>query len=260
MVDIHCHILPGVDDGAESIEESLTMLRKAATGGVKSIVATPHLLRGSYETSLSQRQEMVADLQKAADENHIDIQIKTGVEYYLTPQILEDMDRLEELSINNNGKYLLIELPMRFVPQSMDDVLFNLKVKGIIPVLAHPERNEGICRNPNIVFDLVEKGCLTQINVGSILGYFGGQIRKVARNILTHNLAHVIASDMHSANSPALGAAVPEVEKLLGKEQAARLFVETPQQIVAGEDFHQEELPQQFGTRRRGLRGFFSRS
>ena len=126
--------------------------------------------------------------------------------------------------------------------------------------MAHPERNSGICRNPNIVFDLVEKGCLTQINAGSILGHFGGEIRKVARSMLTHKLAHVIASDMHSANSPALGAAVPEVEKLVGKEQAARLFVKTPQQILTGEEIHQEELPQQLDTRRRGLRGLFSRS
>jgi len=260
MVDLHCHILPGVDDGARSIAESLNMLRNAVAEGVETVVATPHLRRGFHDTTLSQRQEMTADLQKAADENGINIQIKPGVEYYVTPQVLEDLDRLEELSINNNGKYLLLDLPMRFVPPSMDDILFSLKTKGITAVLAHPERNTKICRNPNILFDLVEKGCLIQINSGSILGYFGRESQKAARSILTHKLAHVIASDMHSAHSSTLGAVVSEVEGLLGEEQAARLFVETPQQILDGEDIYHEEIPLQFGSRRKGLWGLFSRS
>ncbi len=260
MVDLHCHILPGVDDGPKSIEGSLSMLRKLESVGVESVVATPHLLRGSYETSLPERQEMVADLQKAADENDIKIQIELGVEYYLAPQILDDIDRLEEFTINNDGKYILIEMPMRIVPPSIEDIFFTLKMKGITPILAHPERNERICRNPNILFNLVLKGCITQINVGSILGNFGGEIKRIARELITHKLAHVVASDMHSADSPTMEQAVPEVEKLVGKEQARLMFVDTPRRILAGEDIHQEELPQQFGTRRRGLRRFFSRS
>ncbi len=203
---------------------------------------------------------MVDNLQKAADENDIKVQIKPGVEYYLAPQILEDIDRLEEFTINNGGKYILVELPMRIVPPSIEDVFFSLKVKGITPILAHPERNARICQDPNILLNFVLKGCITQINVASILGYFGGEIRKVARELLTHKLGHVVASDMHSADSPTMDQAVPEVEKLLGKEQAARMFVDTPRQILAGEAIHQEELPQQLGTRRRGLRRFFSRS
>ena len=155
MVDLHCHILPGVDDGAKSIEESLNMLRKLAAAGVESVVATPHLLRGSYDTTASERQEMVDNLQKAADENDIKVQIKPGVEYYLAPQILEDIDRLEEFTINNGGKYILVELPMRIVPPSIEDIFFSLKVKGITPILAHPERNAEICQNPNILFNLV---------------------------------------------------------------------------------------------------------
>ena len=260
MVDIHCHILPGVDDGAESLEESLAMLTKAAAAGVEVVVATPHLLRGSYEVDSLERQQMTADLQKAADENEIRIQIKPGVEYYIAPQILEDIDRLEEFTINNNGKYILVELPMRAIPPSMEDIFFSLKVKGITPVLAHPERNEKICRNPNILFDYVMKGCVTQINTGSILGHFGRDCRKTARELIIHHLAHIVASDMHTEASPTLDQAVPAVEKLAGEKQAALMFVENPRQIVAGEDFHQEETPQQIGSQHRGLRGLFSRS
>ncbi len=260
MIDIHCHVLPGVDDGAESIEESLEMLRRAAAAGTEIVVATPHLIRGSYEVDFSERQRITADLQKAADKNGIKIQIKPGVEYYLTPQILGDLDRLSEFTINNNGKYILIEFPMRSIPPSMDVIFSNLYQRGITPILAHPERNAKICQNPNILFDFIINGCLTQVNMGSILGHFGRESRKMSRNMLTHALTHIIASDMHTSNSATLDQAVPAVEKLVGKEQARRMFVDTPGRIIAGEAFHQEEMPQQIGTQRRGLRGLFSRS
>ena len=260
MVDLHCHILPGVDDGARSIEESLNMLRKQADGGVELVVATPHLLRGSYDTDIAECQELTSELQQAADRSGIGIQIKFGVEYYLAPQILDDIDRLADFTIDNNGRYILVEFPMHTIPTSTEDIFFNMKTKGITPVLAHPERNARICHNPSILLDLVTKGCLTQINVGSLLGHFGRAIRKAARDIITHNLAHVVASDMHSVDSPSLDQGVPEVEKLLGKKKAARLFVENPHKIIDAETIHHEELPKQFSNNRRGIRGFFSRS
>ena len=258
MVDLHSHVLPGVDDGAECIEESLRMLRKAAAAGVETVVATPHLLRGVYEIESLEREQMTADLQKAADESGINIQIKSGVECYLSPEILEDTSRLRELTLNNNGKYILVELPMQTVPAYAEDILFSLKVQGITPVLAHPERNMEICRNPNILFDFVMKGIIAQLNAGSILGYFGGRIKKVAQTLLTHKLVHVIASDMHSANSPTLDQAVPVVERLLDPERASRMFTEIPRRILAGETFCKEP-PQKFESERRGLRGILFR-
>jgi len=107
MVDIHCHILPGVDDGARDMEESLRMLSRAAAAGVKTLVATPHLIAGTYGIELLDREQMIADLQKAADESGINIQIKPGVEYYLSSEMLEDTAKLRELTLNNNGKYIL---------------------------------------------------------------------------------------------------------------------------------------------------------
>jgi protein-tyrosine phosphatase len=253
MVDIHCHILPDVDDGAESIEESLEMLKKAEAGGVQTVVATPHLIRGVYDTESSERQQMTTELQRAADKNGINIQIKPGVECYLSPEILENSHKLRELTINNNGKYILIELPMQVVPPYAGDILFSLNVQGITPILAHPARNVGICRNPNILFDFVTKGCIAQLNVGSILGYFGKRIRKIAQILLIHRLVHVVASDMHSPNSPVLDQALPVVEDLLGTERASRMFDEIPEHIVAGETFCKEP-PQRFEPERRGLR------
>lgn len=261
MVDIHCHILPGVDDGAQTIEESLHMLRKAESVGVKIVVASVHFLRGSYETESSERRRMTDELQKAADDKGIQVQVKPGVEYYLAPQILEDISNLEEFTINNNRKYMLVELPMNTVPPSIVDIFFSMKVKGITPILAHPERNSTICRNPQTIFALVEKGCLMQINAGSILGHFGGESKKMARYLITNGLAHVVGSDMHSSDSVTLNKAVPPIEKLLGREQALRMFIDTPQQIVDGEELHQLPLPSQTPeTQPKGWRRFFSRS
>lgn len=259
MVDLHCHILPDVDDGARNIEESLEMLRKSAAAGVEVVVATPHLIRGVYEMDSYTRLQMTAELQEAADQHDIRIQVKPGVEYYLSPQILEDLDRLEKFTINNNGRYLLVELPMQDIPLFTGNIFSTLKAKGITPVLAHPERNLRICQNPNILFDLIAKGCIPQINAGSILGYYGGESRKTALKLLTHGLANVIASDMHSPDSLTMDQAVPVVEKLLGKERASRLFTETPRQILAGEVFQQKEKPQQFETQKKRFWGLFPR-
>jgi protein-tyrosine phosphatase len=257
MVDIHCHVLPGVDDGSESMVESLEMLRKAAAGGVETIIATPHLIRGTYETEFSEREQMTADLQRAADENGINIQVRSGVEYYLSPQILEDSNRLNEFTLNNNGKYILIELPMQIFPTGLEDVFFNLNVKGITPVLAHPERNTRICRNPDILFEFVKNGLITQVNAGSIMGYYGRERKKTAQILLVNKLAHVVASDMHSATSTTMNQAIPLVEKLVGKERTKRLFIENPSRILNGETIYEE--PQQIKSERKGLRGYFSR-
>jgi len=257
MVDIHCHVLPDVDDGSESVVESLEMMRRAAAGGVETVIATPHLIRGMYELEFSERQQMTADLQKAADENGINIQIRSGVEYYLSPQILEDSDKLDEFTLNNNGKYILVELPMQIFPTGFGDIIFNLNLKGISPVLAHPERNVRICRNPDILFDFVKNGLITQVNAGSIMGYYGRERKKAAQILLVNNLAHVVASDMHSATSVTMNQAIPLVEKMVGKERTKQLFIENPRRILNGEIIHEE--PIQIEPERRGLRGFFSR-
>ena len=234
------------------------MLRKASTSGVEIVVATPHLLLGSYGIRFSERNQLTSDLQKAAGKNGIEIQVKPGVEYYLSPELLEDACNLKELTINNNGKYLLVELPMQIIPAYTEDIFFKLNEEGITPVLAHPERNMEICQNPNILSDFVTKGVIVQINAGSLLGYFGKHTRKVAQALLAHRLVHVVASDMHSASSLALGDAVPEVRNLVGAECVRQLFLENPRQVLNGEALHTDP-PLRFASERRGLKAIFSR-
>lgn len=240
IVDLHSHVLPGVDDGAKDIHKSLMMLRVAASSGVQVVVATPHFIKGMYELYPDKRNQMVVELQKAADENGIKIQIKPGYECYLSPELLDENIKLSEFTINNNGKYILVEFPMQSIPAYSEDILFNLSLKGITPILAHPERNLTICRNPNVLLGFIEKGYIGLLSAGSILGYYGRQVKKTAKFLITHNLIHAVASDMHSANSADFIQAFPLVESLLGKKQAMDMFVNTPKKILEGELFQKE--------------------
>jgi protein-tyrosine phosphatase len=252
MVDIHCHVLPDVDDGPKRIEDSLVMLRNASKAGVEIVVATPHRFWGPFNVEVDVRDQLVDDLQNAATKNNIDIQIKPGYECYLIPEIYEKDDRLVELTINKNGRYILTELPMRDIPFYAQTVILALKDRGITPVIAHPERNTAISKNPNILLDYLRKGCISQLNAGSILGYYGRTIQETARILLQHNLVHLVASDMHSITSSPMSKAFPVVGTLVGLEKASDMFDAIPRRIVMGEDFGKDE-PLPYVPKRKSL-------
>ena len=252
MVDIHCHVLPDVDDGPKRIEDSLGMLRNASKAGVEIIVATPHRFWGPFNVEVTVRDQLVNDLQNAATKNNIDIQIKPGYECYLLPEIYEQDDRLVELTINKNGRYILTELPMYNIPFYAETVILALKDRGIIPVIAHPERNMAIAKNPNILLNYLLKGCIAQLNTGSVLGYYGKTIQETARILLQHNLVHLVASDMHSITSSPMSKAFPVVGTLVGLEKASDMFNVVPRRVVMGEDFDKDE-PLPYEPKRKSL-------
>jgi protein-tyrosine phosphatase len=237
MVDIHCHILPSVDDGPRKIEDSLIMLAKASASGIKTIVATPHLLEGISNKRISICNRAMDELKNTAIKEGIEINILGGFECYITPEFQEKNIDLTDVTINRNGKYILIELPMQNIPMYAKSVFDNMKDKGIIPVIAHPERNFAICKDPNILFDFIYNGCITQLNVGSILGYYGRGPRETAKILLSHNLIHLIASDMHSISSPSVSQALPAIEAIIGIAEASRMSNEVPYHVIMGEDF-----------------------
>jgi protein-tyrosine phosphatase len=252
MVDIHCHVLPDVDDGPRRIKDSLDMLRNAEKTGIKCVVATPHLIENTFNIDVIGRDQIVHGLQNMAKKNGINIQIKAGYECYISPEIFGRKDKLIELTINTNGRYLLVELPMHSIPLYIEKTLLGLKDNGVTPVIAHPERNIVISKNPNVLLDFLAKGCVAQLNAGSILGYYGRVIRNTARTLLLHNLVHLVASDMHSATSPMMAHALPAVSALLGNDKALYMFNVVPRRIVMGEDFDRYE-PLHYEPKRRSL-------
>jgi protein-tyrosine phosphatase len=192
MIDIHCHILPGIDDGALDFEKSIEMAFIAAEDGIKTIVATPHV------NSPSLTPETIASLTNKLNEKLVELKIPvnivTGGEIvYGLP-----VDMKKKYSINNNG-FILLEFPHSHMPINSKSVIEKLKLEGYRSIIAHPERNPTIIRNPEVLIDIVEStNAIAQITADSIIGTFGRRIRNCARYLLKKNAVKIIASDAHS--------------------------------------------------------------
>lgn len=237
MFDIHCHLLPAVDDGAKNIGEAVAIVRASQRQGVRGIVATPHYLGGGHSASVEDILAAVDRLKETLTQSGLTVDVYPGMEAYLSPNLCKLLKKGDVITLNNNGRYILIELPFNEIPLYCEETLFLLAVEGIIPVIAHPERNQLICSDPDILAQWVERGILVQINAGSLLGLFGGKAQRTAQLLLLRNLVHCVASDAHSAcyRLPLLATARERVLSLCGAEQAYLLFHRNPEKIINGQ-------------------------
>ncbi|MEE9165290.1 MAG: CpsB/CapC family capsule biosynthesis tyrosine phosphatase, partial [Nitrospinota bacterium] len=199
FIDIHTHILPEMDDGSKSWEETLQMCRIAVEDGIKTIALTPHIRNGAYWFEEEEISQKAGELKKHVKEHGIALNITTGADVHLDPETLALIEK-GIYSINPGRKYVLIELPDDHIPQKMEENIFHLLIKGITPILSHPERNYEIQRNPQKLYELVNKGLLAQVTASSITGGFGIEAKKTAEVLIRHRLVHIIASDAHSVN------------------------------------------------------------
>lgn len=206
MIDIHSHILPGIDDGADRIETSLEMLRIAQRNGIKKIAATPHY-KGNFKTEINEVKSLVENLNAKAKENNIAIEVLSGQEVFLDKNILNSYKE-GKIGTINNSKYMLIELPFDHLPDYALDMIYELRLLNINPIIAHPERYKFAIKKPSFLNRFIEEGCTFQLNAGSIEGFFGKDVQKTSEIILRHNMCHFIASDAHSPNKRC-----PELEK-----------------------------------------------
>ena len=227
-----------MDDGSKSLEESLSMARKAVEDSIHTIVATPHTLDGIYLNPVQEVSSMVTDLEDALSKNHIDLRLCAGADVHLCPRMMERVKSGDAGTINNAGKYLLLELPAQTVPSGIKDEIFSLKVNGITPIITHPERNTIIQHDMNILFEFVSMGALCQVTAMSITGDFGGMVMKCAEMLLKNRLVHLIASDAHSFDSrpPVLSPAVEAASGIMSSyKDAERMVTEVPEAILAGD-------------------------
>ena len=233
MIDLHCHILPGLDDGPKTMAESLEMCRKAVADGITTIVATPHRGNPAGNTAGTTVLKEVKRLKTALKKHKIPLEILPGHEVRISENILDDIDRGRALTINNKMKYILLELPFESVPFYVYDVVKKIKEKGIIPIIAHPERNDQIQADKRVMKRLIAAGALSQITGGSLLGQFGPKARQSAVSLLKSGLVHVIASDAHAfQNSPSVEEVRTEVERIAGEKIAKVLFETNSEKIV----------------------------
>jgi len=232
MVDIHSHILPLIDDGSRSLDESIVMLQKSINSGVDAIVATPHLFPGAYMAPTEQRDERLKELRAEVQRMQLPIEIISGRECYFSPEIYTYEKNLGKLTINDNGKYLLIEAPMQEIPHYVDQMIFDIQVRGITPIIAHAERYHEMIQNPNLTHKYINVGCLIQVNMGSLLGRYGKRIQHTAQIMLEHQMVHIIASDMHTQTSMPLGEGFETLSQMVGQEEAQHLVEDRPRAVI----------------------------
>lgn len=199
MIDIHSHILPGIDDGSKNMKMSIEMLKLAQDRGTKTIVATPHYIKGIYENHYEEVFDLYQELKIAAELAGIDVEILLGQEVMLDRHSLK-LCKEGKLKGINGTSYMLIEFPMDKLPRDALDLIYELRLLDIKPIIAHPERYKYIYEVPTTINDFIVEGCNFQINTGSLEGIFGKKVQSCAKLLVKEGLANFIASDAHSIN------------------------------------------------------------
>lgn len=244
-VDIHSHVLPGIDDGAVDWEHSLDMLRVAVNAGTNTIAATSHMPHGwrgprpPHETG----PQLVAELNQRAQDAGLPMTVVMGMEIYLEPETAEQLDAGILLPLNGS-RYALMETGFMRWTHVTEQSLRAVLDAGFTPVLAHPERNKGIQKNPEVLRPFIEQGVLGQVNAGSLLGEFGGRAKSTAHTLFERGYAHLIASDAHgiAERRPDLTDARAVIANRYGTEVARRATSTVPAAILADEDVIIPEL------------------
>lgn len=238
LIDIHCHILPGIDDGPADIAESMEMAGLAVMDGVHTVVATPHSQNGMYVNSGDEIRRKVRQIGLLLADAGIGLTVLPGAEEHIRPEMGTDGATDNIVTLNDTGRYVLVEFPFMNVPHGAGEVFFRMQQQGITPVLAHPERNAAIQWNLEILYSFVESGCLTQITAMSLTGALGEPAKACAYQMVALRLAHVIASDAHSAGNrrPELSSAVAIAARIMGsRQEAENMVIRTPQAIISGQ-------------------------
>ncbi len=255
MIDLHSHILPELDDGAATLAESVEMCRRSYQDGVRTMVATPHILEGVYPNRrpeiLAKVEALNAAIKKfgvgssefgvqnpgASSHPRIDaFRILPGADVHFSSDMLQLCENAGIVTVNDEGRYLMVEFDFQGIPYRAEDVLFRLLAKGIIPIITHPERNLEVGQKPRRYEEMIRAGCLGQVTAMSLTGGFGPGARQTAEKLLKNGLVQIIASDAHSVarRPPVLSSALREAEKMVGKEEARRMVTEYPQAVLEG--------------------------
>lgn len=197
MIDFHSHILQGIDDGSKDDEMTVKMLRLAEESGTRGIVATPHFFKGRFQVPYNEVKIQVDSLKNLAKKNKIDIEIYYGQEIYYTNGIFDSFS-CGDIGTIENSRYMLIELSLKeFVIDEVVNDIYELQLKGIVPIIAHPERYKTFTDTPNLINKFIEEGFLFQLNTGSITGEFGREVKKTAELFVKHKIYSVLGSDAH---------------------------------------------------------------
>ncbi|MGM0275393.1 tyrosine-protein phosphatase [Enterococcus sp. AZ080] len=197
MIDLHCHILPGIDDGPKTVKESIAMAEEAVRQGITHILCTPHHNQ-RFTNEKADVLLAVEDLQKELDRQSIPLTLFEGQEVRIKSNLIDEIKSGKILFADVADRYLLAELPTNSIPEYTESLFYELRQMGIVPIIVHPERNRGFQESPNLLLPYLNMGCLAQLTAPSIAGVYGKQIKKLSEQLIEHNLVQMIASDAHS--------------------------------------------------------------
>lgn len=197
MVDLHCHLLPGIDDGSKSMEISLRLAREAVENGVTHALLTPHHMNGRY---INHKQDVIkrtAEFRQQLKEHEIPLTVFPGQEVRINGQLIDALDKDDILFADEDNRYLMLEFPDDDVPHYTNQMIFELQQRGITPIIVHPERNTKIMAQPELLYQLLQKGCLSQITASSYVGTFGKKVEDFSKKLIANGQGYLFASDAH---------------------------------------------------------------
>lgn len=257
LIDLHCHLLPAIDDGATDIQVSLAMARAAVADGVRITACTPHIYPGLYENTRQSISAAITSLRHALAEEEIPLQIVIGADTHLVPGLLTRLRNGEVPTIADSA-YLLLEPPHHIAPPGFEQAVFELAAAGYVPVITHPERLTWIGDHYEAFRRLVQGGAWMQVTAGSLTGRFGADARYWGERMLDEGLVHLLATDSHGMGRrpPLLAEGRHAAAKWVGAEEATRLVVDRPRCIINNAKPGSMLAP---GTRQQGGKSWLSR-
>ena len=233
MIDFHTHILPNIDDGSRSIEETFNLIKEAKNVGFEAIISTSHYIEEYYETNAPEREVWINAIYENLQAKNIDINLYLGNEIYLSENIIKLLEEGKASTINDTS-YVLFEMPLNAEPMNLYDVIYEMMQYKLVPILAHPQRYSFVQKEPELIYDLIEKGVLMQANFGSILGIYGEKAQMIVRKFFESNMIHFLGTDVHRQNSiyPKVPEALVEITKIIGDEKVKELTKINPRLVL----------------------------
>lgn len=233
MIDFHTHILPNIDDGARSIEETIQLTQEAQKVGFEAIIATSHYMEGYYETDVPEREVLINILYQKLQEEKSNMKLYLGNEVYLSEDMISLLEEGKASTINDTS-YVLFEMPLNIEPLNLYHVIHEMKQCKLIPILAHPERYTFIQQDSELIYDLLEQGVLMQANYASIIGYYGSKAQIIVKKFLENNMIHFLGSDVHRPNTiyPRIPEILEKIEQIIGKEKLEELTTINPKLVL----------------------------
>jgi len=253
LIDTHCHILPGVDDGAADEAAALAMARVAVADGVRTIAVTPHMREADYPNERPRVLEVLERLRDVVRAAGLPLELRAGAEVRLAPAMVEGIRTGRLLTYDDRGRWLLLECPYRSRPVGLDEAIFELRLAGVTPVIAHPERIRYFQEDPARYEDVLRQGAIGQMTTSSLLGDFGATVARLAEEMVRRGLVHILASDAHDDEyrPPKLARARARWAELAGEESAEFATETYPRALLEGEAI--DPPPPRADEGRRGL-------